>query len=82
MIPKAIRHWVDMRLAGSTIADFNLLLLVAVLPAFGVAFLGDWWWWPSGLFLVCWLAFVGWRAWRLFKTGLVDSDASDLTPKG
>ena len=75
------RRWVDAKLAGSPLVDWNWLLLVAVLPAFAVAFVGDWWWWAFGVFLAAWTAFVGWRAWRLFKTGLVDSDASDLPPQ-
>lgn len=75
-----IRRWVDLRLAGGVITDWNLLVLVGVLPAFGVTIFGRWWWIPAGLFLTGWIAFVGWRAWRLFKTGLVDSDATD--PKG
>ena len=72
-----IRRWVDLRLAGGVITDWNLLVLVGVAPAFGVLFLGKWWWVPAGLFLAGWAGFVTWRAWRMFKTGLVDTDRSD-----
>lgn len=75
---RIIRRWVDLRLAGGVITDWNLLVLVGVLPAFGVIIFGQWWWIPSGLFLAGWVAFVGWRARRMFKTGLVDSDVSDF----
>jgi hypothetical protein len=74
----SIRRWVDLRLAGGLITDWNLLVLVGVLPAFGVAIFGKWWWIPSGLFLASWVGFVIWRAWRMFKTGLVDTDKSEV----
>ena len=74
---RIVRRWVDRRLAGSPQTDWNLLVLVAVLPLFGVAIVGEWWWIPSGLFLASWVVFIGWRVWRMFKTGLVDTENTD-----
>lgn len=77
---RSIPRWVDKVL--SDMVQARLLVLVGVLPLFGVPLIGNWWWIPPGLFLAVWVAFVSWRAWRLFKTGIVDSEKSDwVEPK-
>jgi hypothetical protein len=47
-------------------------------PVLGIFIFGHWWafYIPFGV-AAC--AFVLWRAWRLFKTGIVGSEKSDWT---
>ena len=71
-----LRRWVDEMQTGDLYSG-KLLYVIGALPMFGVPIIGEWWWIPSWVFLVAWSAFITWRAWRIFKTGLVDSDSSD-----
>jgi hypothetical protein len=54
-----------------------LVSLVAVLPFVGLVVFGGWWLIPAAVLLAIWLAFVVWRAWWIFKTGLLDADEDD-----
>ena len=71
---EALCRWTDASMANDS---GRLLALGIVAPVSGVAIFGEWWWVPYGLFAAIALAFAAWRAWRLFKTGIIGSDKAD-----
>lgn len=81
-IYRRIRLWIDTKVGEGTGFD-RILVVIGVAPMFLVPVIGPWWWIPSSVFLAGWVAFIAWRAWWIFKTGLIDADETDwIEPKG
>ncbi len=72
-----LRRFVDRDLAPQTGRPGTFVVLIAVLPFFGVSFIGDRWWIPSILFLAVWLGFATYGFWWVLRTGLIDADRTD-----
>lgn len=71
---KALCRWID----GSLATDSGRTVALAIIsPLLGVVIVGGWWWALYVPFAVASCAFVLWRAWQLFKTGIIGSEKSD-----
>jgi hypothetical protein len=72
-----LRRFVDRDLGRQAGRPGTFVVVIAVLPFFGVPLIGSWWWIPSLLFLAVWLGFVAYRLWWVLRTGLIDADRRD-----